>query len=157
MMKMAGYAERPALRQGQPMTAFFKKHCTLILISFLVTLLVLAWIFPSERLFLGITFLLFSFLIASLAVIEKQREAYRLGKLTRAVFLRNTILEITGTGLAMLLAGLLGRYVAQAATQQIGDELIRVIAGIGIGLLVGISVGTLAKITWGRFVKISPR
>lgn len=138
------------------MAAFCKKHSTLILISCLVMLLILAWIIPSERLFLGIIFLLLSFSIASLAVIEKQREAYRQGRITRGVLIRNALLEITGTGLVMVLAGLLGRTAAQAAAQQIGNGLIRVIAGIVIGLLVGMSVGTLAKITWGRLVKIFP-
>jgi hypothetical protein len=137
------------------MTAFFKKHSTLILASMLVTLLILAWIIPSERLFLGITFVLFSFLIASLAVLEKHRETYQQGKSTRSLFLRNTVLEITGTGLAMVLAGLLGRAAALAAAQQIDHDILRVVTGLVIGLLVGSGVGALAKRTWGRFVKIS--
>jgi hypothetical protein len=137
------------------MTALCKKHSTLILLSFLAGFLVLGWIIPAERLFLGITFLLFSFLIASLAIVEKNKEVYHQGKITRWRLLLNAVLEITGTGLTMCAAGLLGRAVAQAATQQIDNDLIRIIAGIAIGLLVGIGVGTLAKFTWGRFVKIS--
>ena len=136
------------------MTAFFKKHSTLILASMLVTLLILAWIFPSERLFLGITFVLFSFLIASLAALEKHMETYHQGKSTRSLFLRNTVVEITGTGLAMMLAGLLGRQAAQVAAQQVGDDLLRVLVGIIVGLLVGMGVGALARKTWGRFVKV---
>jgi len=136
------------------MTAFCKKYSTMILILLLVILLVLARLFPSAGLKLGIVFLLISFFIASLAVLEKHKETYRLGTITRGVFIRHAVLEITGAGLAMLLAGLLGRTVAQAATQQIGDDLIRVIAGITIGLLVGIGVGTLAKRTWGRLIKV---
>jgi hypothetical protein len=136
------------------MTAFCKKHSTLILLSFLAALLILGWIIPAERLFLGITFLVFSFLIASLAVIEKYKEAYLQDKISRARFFSNIVLEITGTGLTMCAAGLLGRAAAQAATQQIGDDLLRVMAGILIGLLVGISVGVLAKLTWGRLVKV---
>jgi hypothetical protein len=137
------------------MTAFCRKYSTIILILLLVTLLVLARLFPSAGLKLGIVFLLISFFIASLAVLEKHKEAYRLGSITRGVFIRNAALEITGAGLAMALAGLLGRYAAQVATQQIGDDLIRIIAGMIVGLLVGISVGGVARKTWGRFVKIS--
>lgn len=136
------------------MTAFCKKHSTTILLSFLALFLVLGWLIPAERLFLGITFLVFSFLIASLAIVEKYKEAYHKGKFARWRLFRNAVLEIIGTGLTMTLAGLLGRAVAQAATQQIGDSLLQVIAGIVIGLLVGISVGVLAKLTWGRLVKV---
>jgi hypothetical protein len=137
------------------MTAFFKKYSTIILISFLVTLLILSWIIPSERLFLGITFLLFSFLIASAAVIEKQKEPYRRGRITRGAFIRNAALEIIGTGLAMIAAGMLGKHAAELATQQIGNDLIRIIAGMMVGLLVGVSVGALARKTWGRLVRVS--
>ena len=67
------------------------------------------------------------------------------------------MLEISGAFLIMLLAGLLGRYAAQITTQQIGNDLIRVGAGIGVGLLVGLGVGMLAKKTWRRLVDVSPR
>ena len=137
------------------MTAFCKKHYTLILLSFLTLFLILGWLIPAERLFLGITFLVFSFLIASLAIIEKHQEAYHQSKVTWGRSFGNAMLEIVGTGLTMTLAGLLGRAAAQAATHQIGDDLLRVMAGIAIGLLVGIVVGALAKLTWGRLVKIS--
>ena len=139
------------------MMTFCKKHSTLILISFLVILLTLSWFIPSERLFLGIVFLLFSFCIAAIAVLEKQMEAYRQGRITRGALIRNAVLEITGTGLAMVLAGFLGRYFAQAATQQIGNDLIRIIAGIIVGLVVGVCVGGIARKTWGRLVRTSPK
>ena len=127
------------------MTAFFKKHSTIILISLLIVLLGLAGLFPTAGLKLGIVFLLFSLFIASSAVVEKHKDAYRQGKLTRADFIRNAALEITGTLMAMVLAGLLGRLAAGVATQGIGHDLLRVIAGILVGLLVGICVGTLLK------------
>ena len=136
------------------MMAFCKKYSTLILLSFLGALLALAWAFPAERLFLGITFVLFSFFIASLAVLQKHREAYRAGRVRRGVFLRHAALEITGTGLAMALAGWLGRQAAQATAGQIDHALLRVAAGMAVGLLVGIGVGTLARWTWGRLVRV---
>jgi hypothetical protein len=142
--------------QGYPMTAFCKKHSTIILLSFLIGFLVLGWIIPAERLFLGITFLVFSFLIASLAIVEKHKEAYDQSKITRGRFFSNAALEITGTGLIMCAAGLLGRAAAQSAAQQIDNDLLKIIIGIAIGLLVGIGVGILAKLTWGRLLRIFP-
>jgi|GEM_PF-2175492 len=136
------------------MTTFFTKHSTIILIALLFTMLALAWIFPSAGLKLGIMSLLLSFLIASLAVLEKHKKAYRKGEITRQVFIRNAVLEISGGFLVMLLAGLLGRNVAETATQQIGNGLIRVIAGILVGLLVGVSVGAVANKTLRRLVEV---
>ncbi|HEX5941938.1 MAG TPA: hypothetical protein VFY66_06640 [Anaerolineales bacterium] len=139
------------------MTAFLTKHSTTILMSGLMILLILAWIFPTAGLKLGIAFLLLTFFIASLAVLEKHKKAYRKEKVTRGVFIRNAVLEINGTFLVMLLAGLLGRYAAQITTQQIGNDLIRVGAGIGVGLLVGLGVGMLAKKTLRRLVDVPPQ
>lgn len=136
------------------MPTFLAKHSTIILMSGLVTLLILAWVFPPAGLKLGIAFLLLSFLIASLAVLEKQKKAYRKGEIMRSVFIRNAVLEISGGFLVMLLAGLLGRSAAEFATQQIGNDLIRVIAGIFVGLLVGISVGVVANKTLRRLVQV---
>ena len=137
------------------MTTIFRKHSTPILFLALLTLLILAGRFPSHGLILGIIFLLLSLFVASLAVFEKHKEAYHQGKITRGVFIRNSVLEITGIILAMALAGLLGRYIATIATRQINDGLIRVIAGILVGLLVGMGVGAVAGKTWGRLAKVS--
>ena len=139
------------------MTAFLTKHSTIVLMSGLVILLVLARIFPSAGLKLGISFLVLSFLTASLVVLEKHKKAYRKQEITRNVFIRNAALEISGTFLVMLSAGLLGRYSAEVATQQIEHLLMRVIAGIGVGLVVGIGVGALAKRTLRRMVDVLPR
>jgi hypothetical protein len=138
------------------MTVFITKHSTIILISGLVILLILAWVFPTAGLRLGIAFLLLSFFIASLVVLEKHKKAYRKGEITRGVFIRNAVLEISGTFLVMLLAGLLGRYAAEVAAQSIGNGLIRVIAGIGVGLVVGLGIGVLAKKTLRRLVEVPP-
>ena len=50
----------------------------------------------------------------------------------------------------MGLASLLGRWAAEAATQQIANGLIKFIAGMMIGLLAGMGVGFLVKQMWGR-------
>ena len=139
------------------MTAFLTKHSTILLMPGLMILLLLAWIFPAAGLKLGIAFLVLSFLIASLVVLEKHKQAYRKRTIVRSVFIRNAVLEISGTFLVMLLAGLLGRYSAEIVTQQIEHVLLRVIAGIGVGLVVGIGVGALAKRTLRRLVDVLPR
>jgi hypothetical protein len=138
------------------MTAFLKKHSTLILLSLLGILLILAWNFPSAGLRLGIAFLLISFFLTSWLVLEKHREAFRQGEITRGRFIRNAVIEISGTWLIMGLAGLLGRYAAGIATQPIGNDLLRVLAGLGVGLVVGLGVGILAKKTLRRLVAVSP-
>jgi hypothetical protein len=138
------------------MIAFIRKHSTLILMSGLLTLLLLAWVFPASGLKLGIGFLFLSFLVASLAVLEKHQKAFRKGKLRRGIFIRNATLEVSGAFLVMLLAGLLGRYAAEVATQQIEQDLLRVVAGLGVGLAVGLGVGALAKRTLRRLVDVLP-
>jgi hypothetical protein len=139
------------------MTTLLRKYSTPILISLLLAVLLLAWLFPSAGFFLGIIFLIFSFFITSAAVIAKHREKYREGKITRSVFIRSVSLEIAGIWLAMILAGLLGRAIAGIATQQITNELIRLIMGVVIGLLVGISVGLFVSQTWSRIVKVASK
>ena len=125
--------------------------------SLLLILLILAWIFPSSGLKLGIVFLLLSFLFTSLVVLEKHQKAYRKDEITRGIFIRNSTIEISGTGLIMVLAGLLGRAAAELATQPIQHELVRVIAGIVVGLLVGLGLGLLAKKTLRRLVELAPK
>jgi hypothetical protein len=139
------------------MTAFLSKYSTLILMSLLVTMLALAWIFPSAGLKLGIVFLLASFLLAAGAALQKHQKAYRQGKIGRKIFIRNAVIEMSGVFLVMLLAGLLGRTAAEAATQGIGPHLLRLLAGIGVGLLVGLGVGRLGKRMLRRLVEIPPQ
>jgi hypothetical protein len=139
------------------MAAFIKRRSSVILMMLLLSMLVLAWIFPSAGLRLGIGFLLLSFSLASWLVLEKHREAFRKGEITRHVFIRNAVVEISGTWLVMGLAGILGRTAAGIATQPLADGLVRVLAGIGVGLAVGIGVGMLAKKTLRRLVEVSPK
>jgi hypothetical protein len=138
------------------MTALLKKHVTIILLLLLVMLLVLAWLFPSAGLKLGIAFLLLSFLIVSWLALEKQKNAYRKEQITRGMFIRNAVIEISSVWIVMALAGLLGRNAAGFATQQIGNDplWVRMVAGIVVGLLVGIGVGALAKKMLRRLVEV---
>lgn len=139
------------------MITFLKKYSTLIFMSLLVILLALAWIFPSSGLKLGIAFLLLTFFMASVLMLDKHAKAYRNGDITRGVFIRNAVIEIVGTALIMALAGLAGRTTAELATQPISHHLLRVAAGIGVGMLVGMGVGALAKKMLQRLVVISPK
>jgi hypothetical protein len=136
------------------MNTVFKNYSTLILVLLLLLVLICAWLFPSAGLILGVTVFLFGLIMASFAVIGKHREAYLQGKITRGVFVRKVLTEIFGILLAMTLAGLLGRYIAQIATEHINNDLTKLIIGILIGLLAGIGVGILIKHTWGRIVKL---
>jgi hypothetical protein len=139
------------------MTTWLAKHSTLVVIPLLVGLFILAWFFPSAGMLLGGAFWLLSFLFVSVAIARKQQGAYRLGRIGRGKFVRNTVLEITGAGLTMIAAGLLGRALAEMATAQMGDTLLRFAAGIAIGLFTGLAVGFVVSQTWGRMMRsLSP-
>jgi hypothetical protein len=127
-----------------------------ILILFLLLVVVSSWKSPSATPVLGIALIVVSLAIAFFFVFRKHRMAYLEGKLTRAAFVRNTCLDVFGILLAVALAGLLGRYVAGVVAMPIRNDLIRLLAGVIIGLLVGAGVGTLVFRLWGRFIKLSP-
>ena len=103
-----------------------------------------------------ISLLLFTFFLLVnpiVSILRKHRKAYLQAKISRALFIRNTTLEIFGILFAMVLAGLLGRHVALIVATQISNNLIRIMAGFLIGILVGACAGLLVKYTWGRWVK----
>ena len=75
------------------------------------------------------------------------------GSITSVVFMRNVLIETASLLLAMVLAGLLGRYLAQIMTQHISNDLIKFAAGIATDLLVGIGVGVVMQRISGRFMK----
>ena len=134
------------------MINFFKKYINPIL--FLALLLVL-WQFPASMRVISVIFLSVSLAVAFSFIIKKHREAYLQNKITRGVFVRNVLVEITGILLAMALAGLLGRIVAQFMTAQISNDLTNFSASIIIGLLAGTGIGIFVKRTWERLVKPS--
>ncbi|MCC6299447.1 MAG: hypothetical protein IT314_09115 [Anaerolineales bacterium] len=116
-------------------------------------MIVLIWLFPSVALMFSVAFLFFSLAVASVSIFKNHREAYLQGKITRGVFMRNVVLEMVGILLAIILAGLLGRYPAQIATAQVANEFGRLITGIIVGVLTGVGIGLLVKKTWGRLLK----
>jgi hypothetical protein len=137
------------------MNTLLRKHSTILTLSLLLAFLILLRLFPSWGLIFGIFFLLCSLFLAGLSIIGNHRQQYLDGKITRATFLRSVVLELMGVILAMVLAGLLARYLAELVTRQVGDELIRYITGIAIGVGAGIFVGVCIRQIWGRLVKIS--
>jgi uncharacterized protein YacL len=138
------------------MLSFLRKYALIISVLLLLTLLVLVWLFPSSGLIPGIFLILLSFALAGLTIFEKHRQAYLEGKISRAVCTRYILFDVTGILLALVIAGLLGRYIAEMATEQISNDLAKLAAGIIVGLLIGLVVGILIKQLWGRFVKALP-
>jgi len=135
------------------MITFIRKYSIIISVLLVLVSLILMRLFPSTGFVAGISLLLFSFILAILMVVEKHRQAYLQGKISRTVCVRKIVVDTVGILLAILLASLLGKYVAGIATQQIGNDLTKFIAGILIGLLAGISVGILVRQIWGRVAK----
>ena len=127
------------------MNHFLRRVPTFLFIGLLVTLFVLAWLFPSAGPRLGMAFLAASLLVACFFIVQGQRAAYRRGAITRRVFLQNVLVEVTGVGLAMVLAGVLGRAAAGMVTAQVGDGLVRFLAGSLIGLVAGLIAGFLVS------------
>jgi hypothetical protein len=123
----------------------------------LLVLILSAWLLPSATPALGIALIVISLSLAFFAILRRHRAAYRQGKITRGVLVRNIFLDMFGILLAVALAGLLARYVVGIVTGPIGSATARVVAGIVLGLLVGIVIGTLVNTLWGRFAKTSPR
>jgi hypothetical protein len=135
------------------MLSFFRKYAIIIAVLLFLSLLICVRLFPSSGLILTIIFLILGFVLASLPVVEKHRQAYLQGKISRGVYTRNILFDMTGVLLALIAAALLGRYIAEIATRQISNDLTKLIAGIIIGLLIGLVVGTLVKQAWRHTAK----
>ena len=137
------------------MTTPFSKHIVLLTISllFLLVLFLTARLYPPVGVTLGIIVLLFGLAATVYGVVKKNWEAYLQGRISTGVAVRNSILEITGILLAMLLAGRIGSPLAEMVTSQIGHEIIRLIAGLVIGLLAGAAIGALVKGVSSRMVR----
>jgi MFS family permease len=141
--------------KGSDMLSLFRKYSMIISVLLFLSLLICIWLFPSFGLIFTILFILCGFVLASFPVIEKHRQAYLQGKISRGIYVRNILFDVAGILLTLILAALLGRYMAEIATRQIGNELTKLIAGILIGLLIGLAVGIFVKQAWGRLVKFS--
>lgn len=121
----------------------------LLFVATVISMLLLAFPTPIS----GVILILLSVAVAVSSILKKNKESYFQGWITHGVFVRNVLAETIGILLAMTLAGLLGRYIAQIATAQIPNELAKLVAGVLIGLLAGVGVGILVKRTWGQMLK----
>lgn len=126
------------------------------IIAYLSILLIALLLVPGWAGAITSIALFISFAIAIFFVLQKQMKLYREKPTSRIKLARNILLESMGVLLAMVLAGLLGRTIAQIGTAQISNDLTKLIAGIVIALLAGMGVGFLVKRTWERLVKTSP-
>lgn len=101
-----------------------------------------------------VPFFIITITMILVSITYKQFCNYKQGNITRMVLARNIFVEIFGILLAMTLAGLLGRYIAQIVIEHIINDLTKLIASILIGLLAGMGVGLVVRRTWGRVVKL---
>lgn len=134
------------------MSILLGKYSTLISLALLLGVIA-AWQSPSLQLVLLLTLLLFSLACAMTSAIAKHRAARLSERVTQIVFARNILIETIFLLAVMVLAGFLGRHIAQLATQQISHDFLRFVAGIMTGLLVGIGVGVVMTRISGQFIK----
>jgi hypothetical protein len=121
----------------------------------ILVLIISVWLLPSATPALGIALIVISLAIAVFAILMKHRTDYLHGRLTYLAFVRNAFLDVFGILLAMVLAVLLGSYIAGTVTRPISNDSIRLFAGIIVGLLVGLGVGLSVNWAWRRLVKTS--
>jgi hypothetical protein len=134
------------------MFKFISAYLPILLIALLLAMIFLA---PGWAGAIVSVALILSFAIAILPVVQKQMKLYQKNPASRVRLGLNVLLEIMGILLAMVLAGLLGKYIAQISTAQISNGLTKLIAGIAISLLAGMGMGILVKRTWEKLVKTS--
>jgi hypothetical protein len=135
------------------MINYLKKNSTLAIIFLPVALLILMMLYPLFGIAFGIIYFLFVVIVISYSLCKTDRESYLQGKISRAIFFRNSLIEIIGIFLALILAALIGKYLAVLGTQQIDHEIVRLIAGLVIGLLAGAVIGALVKGVSNRMVR----
>ena len=99
---------------------------------------------------IDVTIFCFTLAMAIFSVLQEQTKSYREKRIGRTKLVLNVLGEILVVLLAMTLAALLGRYIAEIATAPISNGLTKFIVGMVIGLLAGMGVGFLVKRTWSR-------
>jgi hypothetical protein len=130
-------------------------------LSIIVVILVIFSLFATlgRSLATGLTliliFLLFGLIATSYTIIQKNRKACRQGKISRSVCIKNIVLEISVILFTMVLAALAGRYLSRMATENMNSHPVKLIAGIGIGILIGWAIGLFIKFVSSRFIETS--
>jgi hypothetical protein len=128
------------------MINLFKNRSPMLWALILMTMLVLAWSFPSARGLIEIAFPGVSLALASLTVVARNRELYRQGKLARGALVGHSLFDVSSLVLAMAAAGWLassttGRFI----TSQAGSGLVTIAVVLAASLLGGIGIGLLMK------------
>jgi hypothetical protein len=126
--------------------------CFLLIISLLASI----WVNQSVGITLALIFLLFGLTATSYTIINKNRKAYQQGKISLSISIKNTCLEILAILLAMVLAGLMGRYLSVVVMGNINSHPLKLLTGIGIGILVGWAIGLFIKIASSRIIRNPP-
>ena len=136
------------------MSTKLTKHSTTISLLLLLVMLTAAYLYPtSVWLFRAILFV--SFAMLSFVVFEKHREAYLQNKFSRAIFVRNTSIEIVSVLLILVLAGCLGWYIVKFVTDHIDQNPAKLIMGITSSLFAGAMVSILIKRVIKHLIKAS--
>ena len=127
----------------------------IIAVLLIVTLLATVWVNAKAGIVLTLIFLLFVLSATSYTIIQKNRNACQQGVISRSTSIKNTCLEISAVLLAMILAALVGRYLTVMLSGGINGTPVKLITGIGLGLLAGWIVGLFVKHASGRFIRTS--
>ena len=127
----------------------------IIAVLLILSLLATVWVNAKAGIVLTLIFLLFVLSATSYTIIQKNRNACQLGVISRSTSIKNTCLEISAILLAMILAALVGRYLTDMITGGINSTPVKLITGIGLGLLAGWIVGLFVKHASGRFIRTS--
>ena len=133
------------------------KHLLSITLSILLIFImfITAWRIPLVGIALGLIFISFGLSATCYTIINKNRKAYQKGKFSLTICMRNTSIEILAIVFAMVIAGLIGHYLSLAITGNINSHPVRLLTGIGIGILVGWAVGLPIKLASARFIRAS--
>ena len=137
------------------MSKSIRSYLPILCIALLLALIAIFFLAPTWAGTAVRIALIISSAIAIFSAVQKQMQLFREKPTSRFKLVLNILLEIMGILLAMVLAGLLGRYMVQLGTAQISNDLTKMVAGIVISLLAGMGMGILVTRTWGKLVKTS--
>ena len=132
-----------------------RSYLRILCIALLLALIAIFFLVPAWAGTAVSIALIISSAIAIFSAIQKQMQLFREKPTGGFKLLLNVLLEIMGILLAMVLAGLLGRYIAQLGTAQMSNHLTKMVAGIMIGLLAGMAMGIVVTRTWGKLTRTS--
>src|SRR5215207_1913573 len=106
-----------------------RSYLSILCVALLLALIAIFFLAPTQAGAAVSIALFISFAIALVSAVQKQLQLFREKPTSRFKLVLNVLLEIMGILLAMVLAGLLGRYIAQLGTTQISNGLTKLVAG----------------------------